>query len=171
MVIVPTLLRGKLIDFDTELEDATKDDLAALKATLQEKAGFNTDPLVASRKFNLHDQQPNERVNDYVSDLKCLFKQVYPDEDANSAVLLQRFLTELQPLIVRQMLLRKKPENLNDAIEGAKAVEYALGFEDTEAGLSLEPVNLLHRKDSRQQYNQLQDEYLKLHKTVETLAK
>ena len=80
MAIVPTLLCGKLIDFYTELEDATKNDLAALKAALQEKAGFKTDPLVASRKFNLRDQQPNERVNDYVSDLKCLFKQAYPDD-------------------------------------------------------------------------------------------
>ena len=171
LAIIPTLLRGKLIDFYTELEDATKTDLTALKTALQEKAGFKTDPLVASRKFNLRDQQPNERVNDYTSDLKRLFKQAYPDEGTNSAVLLQRFLTGLQPPVARQMLLRKKPENLSDAIENAKAVEYALAFEDAEAGLSSEPINLLHKKGNKQPEQQTQDKYLQLCQTVETLTK
>ena len=171
LAIIPTLLHGKLIDFYTELEDATKADLAALKAALQEKAGFKTDPLVALRKFNLRDQQPNERVNDYASDLKRLFKQAYPEEETNSAVLLQRFLTGLQPPVARQMLLRKKPANLKDAIEDAKAVEYALAFEDVEAGLSSEPINLFHKKGNRQQEQQVQDKYLQLCQTVETLTK
>ena len=59
-------------------------------------------------------------VNVNTSDLKCLFKQAYPDEGTNSVVLLQRFLTELQPPIACLMLLRKKTENLNDAIEGQR---------------------------------------------------
>ena len=169
LAIIPTLLRGKLIEFYTELEDATKADLAALKAALQEKAGFKMDPLVVLRKFNLRNQQSNERVNNYASDLKRLFKQAYPEEETNSAVLLQRFLTGLQPLVARQMLLRKKPSNLKDAIEDAKAVEIA--FEDVEAGLSSEPINLLHKKGNKQQEQQVQDKYLQLCQTVETLTK
>ena len=52
LAIVPTLLRGKLIDFYTEFDDATKRDLSRLKQTLQEKAGLKKDPLMASRNFN-----------------------------------------------------------------------------------------------------------------------
>ena len=87
------------------------------------------DQLLASQKFNLRDQHPNEKVCDYASDLQRLFKQAYP-EGADSPVLLQRFLTGLKPPIAHQMLLKKnKPENLKDAIDGAITVEYALGFE------------------------------------------
>ena len=69
------------------------------------------------------------------------------------------------------MLLRKKPANLKDAIKDAKAVEYALAFEDAEAGLSSEPINLLHKKGNRQHEQQLQDKYLRLYQTMETLTK
>ena len=169
--VVPTLLRGKLIDFYTELEEGTRNDLAALKAALQEKAGLKTDPLVASRNFNTRDQRPNEKVIDYATELKQLFKQAYPGEGVDSTVLLQRFLTGLRPSIARQMLLQKKPDNLKSAIEGAVTVEYALNFESTEAGRSSEPINLLHNKDSKHKDNQLQEEYVKLHKTVENLTK
>ena len=85
--------------------------------------------------------------------------------------MLQRFLTGLQPPVACQMLLRKKPENLSDANKNANAVEYALAFEDTEARLSSEPINLLHKKGNRQPEQQTQDKYLQLYQTVETLTK
>ena len=95
LIIVPTLLRGKLIDYYTEFDDATKADLAALKRALQTKAGLIKDPLVASRSFNQQGQPSNEKVDEYASELKCLFKQAYPDENVDSTVLLQKFLTGL----------------------------------------------------------------------------
>ena len=52
LTVIPTLLRGKLIDYYVELEDATKNDLALLKAALLDKSGKKEDPLVASRCFN-----------------------------------------------------------------------------------------------------------------------
>ena len=95
LTIVPTLLRGKLIDFYTEFDEATKGDLSSLKLALQEKAGLKIDPLIASRNFNQRDQLPGEKVDDHTSKLKRFFKQAYPDEGLNSTVLLQKFLTGL----------------------------------------------------------------------------
>ena len=43
-------------------------------------------------------------------------------------MLLQRFLTGLRPPISQQLLLRGAPNNLDEAIEQAIAVEYALEF-------------------------------------------
>ena len=37
LTVIPILLRGKLIDYYVELEDATKNDLALLKAALLDK--------------------------------------------------------------------------------------------------------------------------------------
>ena len=45
-------LEGKLIDYYTEFDDATKANLTALKRALQAKAGLIKDTLVASRSFN-----------------------------------------------------------------------------------------------------------------------
>jgi len=172
LTIVPTLLRGKLIDYYTEFDDATKTDLAALKQALQVKAGLIKDPLVASRSFNRRSQLLNEKVDEYASELKRLFKQAYPNEDMGSAVLLQKFMTGLQPPIARQMLLKKKPENLSAAVEQAITVEYALQFDQTisEPGttcLSEQPINMVTDKKHTDQ----QSEYAKLQKTVEGLAK
>ena len=97
LTIVPTLLRGKLIDYYTKFDDATKTNLVTLKKALQEKAGLMKDPLMASRSFNQRNQSPNEKVDEYASELKRLFKQAYPDEDMASTVLLQKFLTGLLP--------------------------------------------------------------------------
>lgn len=51
LTVIPTLLRGKLIDYYVELNDATKADLKFLflRAALQERAGKKDDPLVASK--------------------------------------------------------------------------------------------------------------------------
>ena len=95
LTIVPTLLQVNLIDFYTEFNEATKGGLSRLKLALQEKAGLKIDPLIPSRNFNQHDQLPREKVDDYASELKQLFKPAYPDEGLNLAVLLQKFLTGL----------------------------------------------------------------------------
>lgn len=173
LTIVPTLLRGKLIDFYTEFDDATKNDLAVLKQALQVKAGLIKDPLVASRSFNQRSQLLNEKVDEYASELKRLFKQAYPDEDMGSTVLLQKFMTGLQPPIARQMLLKKKPENLSVAVKEAITVEYALQFDQTipepaTTCLSEQPINVVTDKNK---HTDQQSEYAKLQKTVEGLAK
>ena len=49
--VLPTLLRGKLVDYFVELSDETKADLSAVKWALMEKAGLVKDPLLASRLF------------------------------------------------------------------------------------------------------------------------
>ena len=39
LAVIPTLLRGRLIDYYIELDDDTKGDLKLLKAVLQERTG------------------------------------------------------------------------------------------------------------------------------------
>ena len=180
LTIVPTLLRGKLIDYYTEFDDATKTDLATLKQALQVKAGLIKDPLVTSRSFNQRSQLSNEKVDEYASELKRLFKQAYPDEDMGSTVLLQKFMTGLQPPIARQMLLKQKPDNLTAAVKEAITVEYALQFDQTipdrEFGatcLPEQPINMMTDKNKHTDLSctDQQSEYAKLQKTVEGLAK
>ena len=48
-----------------------------------------------------------------------LFKQAFLEEDTTSVVLLQRFLKGLKPQISCQILLRKNPETLEQAITDA----------------------------------------------------
>lgn len=88
LAVIPTLLRGKLIDYYVDLDDATKADLKLLKAALQERAGKKEDPLVVSRNFNKRNQNFDERVSDYASSLKKLFTSAYPGEALSSTVLL-----------------------------------------------------------------------------------
>jgi len=128
LTVIPTLLRGKLIDYYVELDSDTKADLKLLKAALQERAGKKEDPLDASKYFNERRQVIDERVVDYTSALKKLFKVVYPGEKMNSTVLLQRFLTGLQLEISRQLLLCKKPATFAEALEAAVDIEYAFKF-------------------------------------------
>ena len=91
LAVIPTLLRRRLIDYHIELDDETKGDLRLLKVVaLQERAGTKEDPLLASKNFNQRSQGPDEKVNDYASALKKLFKIAYPEEAATSTVLLQR---------------------------------------------------------------------------------
>ena len=91
----------------------------------------------------------------------------------DSTVLLQKFLTGLRPPIARQMLLKKKPENLSAAVKEAVTVEYALQFDQTNfepkiTYLSEQPINMITDKNKR---TAKQDKYAKLQKTVEDLAK
>ena len=70
LTVIPTLLRGKLIDCYVKLEDATKNDLALLKVALLDKSGKKEDPLVASRCFNQQNQSQDEKVTDFAAVLK-----------------------------------------------------------------------------------------------------
>ena len=113
------------------------------------------------------------KVDDYVSELKHLFKQAYSEEGLNSTVLLQKFLTGLLAPIARQMLLIKKPDSLSEAIKDTVTIEYALYFDRSSpkaqtAVFPLEPINMLSGggKQSGQK-----EEYTKLQKTVKALAK
>ena len=72
---LPTLLRGKLIDIYLELDDESKADMKTLRSALAEKAGLAQDALSAARAFKERTQRPEEKVADYVSQLKKLFKE------------------------------------------------------------------------------------------------
>ena len=145
LAVIPTLLRGKLIDYYVDLDDTTKADLKLLKAALQDRAGKKEDPLAASKDFNERNQSVDERVADYASSLKKLFKIAYPEEEMTSAVLLQKFLTGLRPEISRQLLLRKKPSNFVSALADAVDIEYALKFNGGDDG-SVHAMSLPQRK-------------------------
>ena len=50
-IVLPTLLRGKLLDIYIELGEDTRADLAEVKKILMSKAGLTKDPLVAGKEF------------------------------------------------------------------------------------------------------------------------
>ena len=52
LAVVPTLLRGKLIDYYLNLSKDERKDVKTLKAALQEEAGLKRDSLMASKLFN-----------------------------------------------------------------------------------------------------------------------
>ena len=131
LAVIPTLLRGRLIDYYVELDDDTKGDLKLLKAALQERTGTKEDPLLASRNFNQRNQGPDEKMHDFASALKQLFKNAYSTEAMTSTVLLQRFLTGLRPDIGRQLLLKKKSADFSAALKDAVDIEYALEFDNS----------------------------------------
>ena len=163
LTVIPTLLRGKLIDYYVELEDATKNDLALLKVALLDKSGKKEDPLVASRCFNQRNQSQDEKVTDFAAVLKKLYKSAYPGESMTSTVLLQRFLTGLRPEIGRQLLLRNRPTNFADALKDAIDIEYALQFDSSD-----DTINAIGR--GTRQTAQSSDT-APLHQTLETLTK
>ncbi len=131
LAVVPTLLRGKLLDYYVELEAAETGDLPTLKGALSQRAGLKKDSLVAAKSFVERTQHSQEKATDFAAELKKLFKQAYPEESLTSAVLLRRFVTGLRPTVGRQLLLQGKPESLEGAITAAADIEYAFGFADT----------------------------------------
>ena len=128
-VILPTLLRGKLVDIYMTLNGDTRGDLPVLKKTLMHQAGLLRDPLTASQSFMSRRQASGEKVSDFAEDLKKLFTESYPGEATTSPILLQRFLTGLLPAISRQLLLKGKPTPFDRAIQDASDIEFALTFE------------------------------------------
>ena len=129
------LLRGKLIDYYVDHDDTTKGDLKLLRAALEERAGKKEDTLVASKSFSQRRQEQGERVSDFASSLKQLFKSTFPAEGMTSSVLLQRFLTGLCPDISCQLLLSSRPTTFIAAVKNATNVEYALEFGGEEVGI------------------------------------
>lgn len=87
-----------------------------------------THALKASKLFKERCQRPQEKPVDFASELKKLFKQAFPEEDTKFAVLLQRFLTGLQPQISCQILLCKKPDSFEQAIADAVEVQEAFSY-------------------------------------------
>ena len=174
-VVLPTLLRGKLVEYYMEADEATRGDLAELKTFLMTKVGLVRDPLTSSQLFMSRSQHPGERILDFVADLKKLFKEAYSTEDLTSTILLQRFLTGLLPPIRRQLLLRGTPNTLVQAVKDAADIEYALNF----AGEvdNTQDVNVIRHKPSTQEsfgQNKLQeslDQIIKRLEALETVQK
>ena len=90
-VILPTLLRGKLVDIYMTLSEETRGALPELKKTLMRQAGLLRDPLTASQSFMSHRQASGEKVSDFAVELQKLFTESYPGEATTSPILLQRF--------------------------------------------------------------------------------
>ena len=107
LTVLPTLLRGKLLDHFVDCDDDTKSEL---HAALIAASGLLEDPLSAAKSFTARDQRTDEKVADFASAIKKLFRQAYPEERAASKVLLQRFLTGLRVPISQQLLLRGRPD-------------------------------------------------------------
>ena len=87
-MVLPTLLRGKLVDIYIELSKETRGDLAEVKKVLMSKAGLTTDPLVARKELIARIQRDDEPVNTFASELNLLFGQAYPSEEPTSGILL-----------------------------------------------------------------------------------
>ena len=153
--ILPTLLRGTLVDYYMDLSEEEKKSLEGLKQALERKAGIKKDPLVAAKYFNSRHQDDKERVVDYATQLRKAFIEAYPDEDVGSAVLLQTFLPGLRPSIARQVVLKGRPTTMGKAIEEAVTVEEALRFGGINCAEEV-PVHAVHSsKDSGAEIEQL----------------
>lgn len=140
LAVLPTLLRGKLLDYYLDLSVDEKASLAALKTALVKRAGLGTDPLIAAREFMNRNQGDHETTADYMIALKKLFRQAHPTESRDSTVLLQKFLTGLLPTISKQVLLGGRPVSLEGAEKAAQEVEYALGFGASQVPLPVHAV-------------------------------
>ena len=160
--VLPTLLRGKLVDIYIELSEETRGDLAEVKKALMSKAGLTKDPLVAGKEFIARIQKDGEPVNTFTSELKLLFSQAYPLEEPTSGILLQRFLTGLLPSLSRQVLLRGKPTSLEQAFKDAEEIEYALSFQT-----SVEQPKEINTLPPQQGSTELE----KLQETLEKMSK
>ena len=130
-LILPTLLRGKLVECYVELEADTKKAVNYVKEELVKRLRLCREPLQleAGKLFMTRSQLERERVTEFAMQLKKLFKQAYPEEDSTSGILLQRFVMGLKTPVSRQLLLRGKPDTFENAIEAAREIELVLEFE------------------------------------------
>ena len=67
-------------------------------------------------------------MSDYATELKRLYSRAYPGEDAQSIVLVQRFLMGQRAPISQQLLPKERPATMDKAVKGTIDVEYALQF-------------------------------------------
>ena len=130
--IIPTLLRDKLLDIYDELPDTKKSGLKELKEALEKAKGAARDLLAAGKQFSERNQGSHEKVADYATSLKKIFKEAYPKESGMSTVLSQKFLAGLKPSIRKQVLLKGRPSTLDEAVKTASDIEFALDFGDEE---------------------------------------
>ena len=128
-LILPTLLRGKLVECYVELEADTKKAVNYVKEELVKRLRLCREPLEAGKLFMTRSQLERERVTEFAMQLKKLFKQAYPEENSTSGILLQRFVMGLKTPVSRQLLLRGKPDTFENAIEAAREIELVLEFE------------------------------------------
>ena len=128
-LILPTLLRGKLVECYVELEADTKKAVNYVKEELVKRLRLCREPLEAGKLFMTRSQLERERVTEFAMQLKKLFKQAYPEEDSTSGILLQWFVMGLKTPVTRQLLLRGKPDTFENAIEAAREIELVLEFE------------------------------------------
>ena len=116
LLMLPALLRGKLVEIFISLSAEEKETLT-LKQALSDRAGITRDSLTSAKAFWERKQGAYESVRDYEIDLTRLFKEAYPNEDTTkSAVLLQGFLGGFRPEITRHIL--GVPEQTGGCTEG-----------------------------------------------------
>ena len=166
--IIPTLLRGKLFDAYVELPDESKEDLQKLKEALAERAGTIRDPLSAAKLLAERNQRREEKVIEYADELKELFRDAYPSEKVDSAVLVQRFLTGLLPEVARQVLLKGRPKTMEEAVKMATDAQYALQFGGVPSDQQWEVCPVLDRKKPTETNNEA---LTQLQQAVEQLTK
>ena len=95
-LILPTLLRGKLVECYVDLDTETKKSANSVKDELAKRLRLCRDPLEAGRLFMARSQLEHEKVMEYAMNLKKLFRQAYPEESVTSGILLQRFVMGLK---------------------------------------------------------------------------
>ena len=74
LVILPALLRGKLQDFYTTLNNDKTKDLTALMSVLSDRASLTKDPLASAKRFTEKKQDANKSARYFKADLRKLFK-------------------------------------------------------------------------------------------------
>lgn len=83
VLILPTLLRGKLVECYVELEGDAKKTVKLVKEELTKRLRLCPEPLEAERLFIMHSQLEVEKVAEFAMRLKKLFKQAYPENIKN----------------------------------------------------------------------------------------
>lgn len=164
--ILPTLLRGDLLDAYLSLSDEEKDSLDTMKEALAKRAGVAKHPLLVCKLFSEKSQGAHQRVLEYATELTKLFREAYPSEGATSAVLLQRFLAGLNPAISQQVLLKGQPLSLDEVVKAATEVESVLQF-----GQSQQPAEIPLVCALQEQQRVQQETIEKLTATMEQLMK
>eukprot|EP00731_Ephydatia_muelleri_P037182 Em0411g3a len=108
-LILPTLLRGKLVECYVELEADTKKAVNYVKEELVKRLRLCREPLEAGKLFMTRSQLERERVTEFAMHA--------------------RFVMGLKTPVSRQLLLRGKPDTFENAIEAAREIELVLEFE------------------------------------------
>ena len=112
LVIVPALLRGKLVDFFVELSEEDRANMQTLKRALSAKAGLVRDHLPSAKCFNMRKQGQKRKL------------PILPETSRSCSARLT--LVACWGLSVQQLLLKGRPANLEQEIKEATEVEYAL---------------------------------------------